>query len=465
VPFSPNPLSLQPDLSVVRGRLALPTRLLVGRRRLLQGAAGSSIGALLAGRVTDPARPALAQELAPETSILLVTPDAAGLMPASSTWVNAQDYGASPDGGSDSTFALQMAIDEAVRRPAPLYIPAGRYDVSSTLTVANVSGFALVGAGSPDSSVGGTVLHWAGGPAAPLLLVRDVNRGWFEHFTIKSSPSAPLYRGIQVENGANVLFSTKENTFVKVGIDGTSAGGLTNAGFCHAQGAAGDSDNDFATYIDCQVANYDNAAWLFLHSQSKAHLFIGCTARVNAGAGKIGVSTGYDPSTETRVNGGSFHWYGGGMSRNAIADFYVTVPNDTLIIEGLNSENSARLLHVAGPTGAPMPTSIRGVRWSHVGHIADDRFFIYAAFPGPVMMEQCRIEDFTPGNEQRVLLAPGGTTPGRLVLTGNYLETTAQNPVAIAGTHNATYSLSGNLRRNRATDTWDAFEDLVNATQ
>jgi hypothetical protein len=273
------------------------------------------------------------------TRVSCVSPADAGLPPYAN-WIDARTFGAVGDATTDSTAALQAAIDAAIQQAAPLFLPAGRYRVSSTLNIANAPGFVLLGHGGPDAFLGnGTLLNWKGPANVPLLQIRNVDGGRFQSFTVKSDPSSPLLRGVQIENSGSPT-ALKSSSFVKVTVDGTNAGGLTHAAFRHLPGGGGAS-NDVATYINCEVSNYDNAAWLFQSAQGAAHLFLGCTARVNFGHGKVGVSLGFDPSTGAESGGGGFEWYGGGMSGNAVSDFYVADPDGPVTIEGLNSENAA----------------------------------------------------------------------------------------------------------------------------
>jgi hypothetical protein len=88
---------------------------------------------------------------------------------------------------------------------------------------------------------------------------------------------------------------------------------------------------------------------------------------------------------------------------------------------------------------------------------------VYAAYPGPLTIDGCRFQDFGPGNPQRVLLAPGGTSRGRAQLLGNSVETSASSPVQIGGTGNADFTLIGNIGFNKASGEAFAFADVTNA--
>ena len=51
-------------------------------------------------------------------------------------WLNVAQYGADPTSSADSTTAIQNAISALPSTGGVVYLPAGRYKVSSTLTTA-----------------------------------------------------------------------------------------------------------------------------------------------------------------------------------------------------------------------------------------------------------------------------------------------------------------------------------------
>ncbi|HEY3398713.1 MAG TPA: glycosyl hydrolase family 28-related protein [Armatimonadota bacterium] len=76
------------------------------------------------------------------------------------SWANAvRDYGAKGDGIADDTAALQQAFDELGQenKPAVLYLPAGTYRLTSTLTMATRTGISILG---EDPAT--TMLRWDG---------------------------------------------------------------------------------------------------------------------------------------------------------------------------------------------------------------------------------------------------------------------------------------------------------------
>lgn len=101
-------------------------------------------------------------------------------VPAASAARSALDHGADPTGATDSTAAIQAAVDAG---PGTIWFPPGRYRVDGQLTV-STSGTVLLGAGSAETTLwftSGSLNHsahlrFAGRPAAILGadLTRDV---------------------------------------------------------------------------------------------------------------------------------------------------------------------------------------------------------------------------------------------------------------------------------------------------
>jgi hypothetical protein len=69
-------------------------------------------------------------------------------LPGASDWINAvTQYGADPSGVADSTTAIQNAIGALPATGGTVYLPAGTYKVSSTLTMASLLYATIRGAG------------------------------------------------------------------------------------------------------------------------------------------------------------------------------------------------------------------------------------------------------------------------------------------------------------------------------
>jgi hypothetical protein len=161
-------------------------------------------------------------------ALLLNSAGAAAAMPASTGFLSAADFGATGDGVTDDTGALQTALDAALNRREPtfLHIPPGRYRVSRTLrvdygpqTTGNVvhphgilaHGAALVSA----IADGSDILRFTSHATARFLLIEGLsirgNRGEGNGLTVDCNrEGAYLYniclRDIVIENcGGNGL--------------------------------------------------------------------------------------------------------------------------------------------------------------------------------------------------------------------------------------------------------------------
>lgn len=82
-------------------------------------------------------------------------------------YYNVKDYGAKGDGVTDDAAAFQRAINAG----SPVYVPAGDYLITSTLTIANKIGFRFFGDGRSASR-----LVWGGSAGGTLLRMRGT---WF----------------------------------------------------------------------------------------------------------------------------------------------------------------------------------------------------------------------------------------------------------------------------------------------
>ena len=116
--------------------------------------------------------------------------------------VNVKDFGATGDGTTDDTTAIQAAIDEieAYTQPdqhvgAGLFFPPGDYRVTTTLTFDQMTGLIISGSGARHSQAAGwdakhtgtRIIADFGGSSIPVLEFTDCSMITMEQLTIKGN--------------------------------------------------------------------------------------------------------------------------------------------------------------------------------------------------------------------------------------------------------------------------------------
>lgn len=208
-------------------------------------------------------------------------------------YANALDYGVVGDGTTNDTVALQAAINGAIAAKKPLYIPAGTYKTTATLTILNPygQGFDLYGAGDGTTIIkavhtGNAIVSMIGAtncslnhltlqgdtttfPKCGLILGRSsaASAGWhtFNKIYITGAFSlAGVYNIASEGNGWYDLFvimasqSTAKYGVLMSGQDFESVGGLTastmiDQQFYNASVYMGGSSGVAAVYINGAV--------------------------------------------------------------------------------------------------------------------------------------------------------------------------------------------------------------------
>lgn len=143
------------------------------------------------------------------------------------SWLNAKtQFGAKGDGTTDDTQALQAAFDATARGDAgsTLYIPAGTYLITGTLTINYQINVSIVGAGP-----GATIIKWGGAAHGTMLQVNGTAYSKFNRITFNGNKIADV--GVEQSwDGKKPHFDTgneyADDTFVdlRFGIRGGAAG-------------------------------------------------------------------------------------------------------------------------------------------------------------------------------------------------------------------------------------------------
>ncbi|MBS1932694.1 MAG: right-handed parallel beta-helix repeat-containing protein [Bacteroidetes bacterium] len=104
------------------------------------------------------------------------------------SWTNLKAvYGAYGDGVHDDTHALQLALNDlGQNNHSPvLYIPAGTYKITQTLTMQSRKGIAIIGE-SPEK----TIIKWAGVAGAKMFFLNGVSYSEYSRLTWDGSKKA-----------------------------------------------------------------------------------------------------------------------------------------------------------------------------------------------------------------------------------------------------------------------------------
>lgn len=139
--------------------------------------------------------------------------------------LNVKDFGATGDGATDDTDAVQKAIDNIGGGPGCLVFPRGTYKITRTLHSSG-SGNHLLGSGTGVFSY--PILSWAGERGGTLFIVKPTHCGFrMENFYLQGNKIADHLLHIQVESGsathdpefANLMFRGYRDYAMILGAD------------------------------------------------------------------------------------------------------------------------------------------------------------------------------------------------------------------------------------------------------
>ena len=164
-------------------------------------------------------------------------------VPDRRTPVHAYDvrsFGAKGDGVTDDTAAIQAAIDAAIASNLgdAVFMPAGTYLISDTLTIASVHGLRFTGCGTA------SVLRWNGTWVAeaykPAIKVWGCQKVSVGHFAMDVAATKRLSRGIQIATSGDPPYVSSRNVVHDMQM---SCAGKIDTGVYIGGGT--DANNDF----------------------------------------------------------------------------------------------------------------------------------------------------------------------------------------------------------------------------
>ncbi len=345
-------------------------------------------------------------------------------------------FGAKGDDTTDDTAAIQATFTAAQGTRNAVQISAGTYKITSGLVYSSPTMLypRIYGQGV-------TILHFSGADATTKILTIDsCFGGSFENFNIRAT--TPAASGIWLKKGAGLMAN---NRFKRVQVDGVD-GEIDKAIRIGGTGST-DNNNDFHVFEQCTFTNYSGRGVSIESTQAYNISFTNCRI-LGQLTGQYGIYQNF----------GSFNVAGYcAIGGHTVADFFIGQPNGApILIDGVDSEDSARFILSAGPAGNLQNIKVSNCRWAANGIHADKRaiWFMYA---GTLTLENCWI-GYNGGNIEPLLISVANNWPTytSLIIIGGTISTTLADPFEYL----KPLVLMGVVREN-ATDDFANFDDLV----
>jgi hypothetical protein len=242
-----------------------------------------------------------------------------------SSWADLKaNYGATGDGATDDTSALQSALNDLGKsgHAAVLYIPAGTYRITSTVTLQSQQYVSIIGA-----DPGTTTLKWGGASGGVLLHIDGVAYSRFDRLTFNGSSTA----GVLVDQSltsAGTYFDTGNEYADDVFQDA----GIGIRGGNNGQGAAESS------VLRCQFLRQTGAGIILKNFNALDWFIWYCTFNDN-----------YDGVSNT-PGAGNFHVFGSLFQRSTNTD--IDIGNTGLFSFRYNTSIGSKHFFVVPNTGS-----------------------------------------------------------------------------------------------------------------
>lgn len=292
---------------------------------------------------------------------------------------------------------LQEMIDAAVYadpegRPVgdTVSLGPGILSVNDTVRIENVRGLRIVG--------DGTRIIYSGDPAKPVFRFAQAFQCSLENLEIVGT--APTRSAVQITNLPGPHdWITSACRFTDVNVPHAGLPPFTDAFEIDSYAAGGsDQNNEQHVFERVCLNNFTRSGFRIRGGQIHQLVFRDCQCFDHGARGQFGVFGEY---------GCYFDWLGGCINASQSADFYLKDFVTRVSVRNFNGENSRRFLITDGPTGAPLPVSIDGVRWD--GQPNGQPVISYLS-PGPLTVANANFTAID-GTPCRLLSSPPtGTT-------------------------------------------------------
>jgi hypothetical protein len=350
---------------------------------------------------------------------------------------------------------LQDLIDDQISEGGiggGLSLPKAIFEVHDTIRIASVRGFKLSG-----QAPLATDLRWLGPADRPMFDIDCCQDILLEDFSISVGAGKKLLAAAWIENGVGATgpkaapgLESSHVSWRNLLVRGH--GNLVRGFHVKLFDVKKDVKNDHHSFDGVTVAGYTEAAFTLEGRNAKNLGFDRCHCIGGVEHERIGK---YAIDTATYPNhGGAFFWSNGSVIANGEADFRIGDRNDTIKIDGVYSEKSARMLVMLDyddGAGAACPVLLKNYRFaaSDPTLLPTDREIVRCESVGPLSMIACKMGSNQPGEQLRIRYDPQ-PPPGAFNFIGNAILDDGKGPVFTVSPPTKPYE-EGNLGyRDRA---------------